>query len=478
MAGESKSQARALGGQQLAQAAGLVVVGFIMSRLLGLVRNALLNATFGAGFELDAYNAALRPPETIFLVVAGGALASAFIPTFTDYLAEGKRSDAWRLANSVIVLVTLVMIALSVASMIFAPQIASTLLAPEFPADKQQLTTALLRIMLLTPIIFGISGLMMALLNAHQRFFLPAIAPAVYNLGIIMGVLVFAPSIGIFGAAWGAVLGALGHLLVQIPGLIAIELPFQPQQTRINHPGVGEVLRLMGPRVLGLAVIQINFWVNIALASGMVEGSVTALQNAFYVLLLPQGVIAQSLATAVFPTFSAQVSEGRTDQLAVTLGQVLRAVLFLSIPATVGLVILRLPISRLIFEYGEFTFAASQATAWALLFYGMGLASHALVEVLSRVFYALHDTWTPVVVGGGAMALNVGLSFWLITWVGQPDSLAMGPFAGLALANTIATTLEALLRLVLIIRRVGGLDVGRLSASAGRSALVSAIMGA
>jgi len=451
------------------------MIGFVLSRVLGLLRDAIIAGVFGNGMAFDAYVAASRPPETIFLVVAGGALASAFIPTFSSAIEQGQREQAWRLTNVVITLVTLAMALICVVCIIFARQIV-VLWVPEFSVEKQALTAQLMRIMLISPIIFGASGLLMGLLNAHQRFLLPALAPSLYNAGIIFGALALAPVMGVSGLAWGVVIGAALHLLVQLPGVAAIHLPFRPVLD-VSNPGVREVARLMGPRVLGLAIVQINFWVNIGLASGMVEGSVGALQRAFMVLLLPQGLIAQSVATAVFPTFAAQAAREDTGALRQTLGAVLRAVLFLSIPATVGLILLRVPVIRLIFEHGQFTPLDTQATAWALLFYGLGLAAHALVEIVTRAFYALHDTRTPVLVGGGAMLLNILLSLLLIRVIGQPASLAQGPFAGLALANTLATTLEGLALLWLITPRVGGLEGRRMLNGTLRAGAASAVMG-
>jgi putative peptidoglycan lipid II flippase len=221
----------------------------------------------------------------------------------------------------------------------------------------------------------------------------------------------------------------------------------------------------------------VNFWVNIALASGMQEGSVSALDRAWKLFLLPQGVIAQSAANAVFPTFSYHAAQGDTAALSRIMGQVLRAVLFLALPAMVGLIILRLPIVRILYERGEFTYTDSLATSWALLFYALGLVSHSLVEIVTRAFYALHDTRTPVLVGGVAMVLNVGLSFGLIHVVGTWGVLAHGPFAGLALANTLATTLEGLALLALITPRVGGFEGRRTAVGLLKVGAASAGMG-
>ncbi|MGB4676907.1 MAG: murein biosynthesis integral membrane protein MurJ, partial [Aggregatilineales bacterium] len=456
---ESQPASRALSSRQIARAAGLVMIGFALSRLLGLLRASILAGVFGADRAYEAFVVALQVPDTIFFVIAGGAIGSAFIPTFTDYLAEGRVKEGWRMASSVINLLILGLVVVAGLTALFAGPIVRYVIAPGFDAEATALTVRLMRIMLISPIVFGISGLQMGVLNAHQRFLLPALAPSMYSIGIIIGAVVIAPlfDIGIFGAAWGVVLGAVLHLGVQVPGLLKLRAPYH-LLIDVTDPGVREVARLMGPRVLGQAIVQVNFWVNKALASGMVEGSLAALDRAWYVMMLPQGLIAQSVATVVFPTFAAQVAAEDTAALRRTLGQVLRSVLFLAIPATVGLIVLRLPIVRLIYEHGDFSAADSEAVSWALLFFGLGLIAHSLVEIVTRAFYAMHDTRTPVLIGGAAMLLNVVLSFTLIRFIGDSGSLVRGPFAGLALANTIATTLEAALLLALVGPRVGGLE--------------------
>ncbi|MBN1428405.1 MAG: murein biosynthesis integral membrane protein MurJ [Anaerolineae bacterium] len=467
---------RALSGQQITRAAGLVMVGFILSRVLGLARDAIISAIFGNGMVFDAYVAASQPPETLFFVIAGGALGSAFIPTFASYLEQNKREEAWRMANTVIGLIALIMVVLAGLFAVFAKPIVVSVLAVDFDPEKQALTAGLMQVMLISPVIFGISGLLTGILNTHQRFLLPALAPSLYNLGIIGGAVFLSPSMGIYGAAWGVVIGAALYSLIQLPGIVALKPP-RLLAFDLRHPGVHEVLRLMGPRVIGLAIVQANFWINILLASGMVDGSLGALRRAFTVMLLPQGVIAQSVANAVFPTFSIYAARDDKAQLRSTLGQVLRAVLFLSLPATIGLIVLRLPVVRLLYERGAFTLPDSQATAWALLFYGLGLVFHSLLEVVTRAYYALHDTRTPVLIGGGAMILNVILSLALMQVIGQPGSLVMGPFAGLALANTLATMLESIILLALIRSRIGGLEGRSMLSSVGRAGAAGAVMG-
>lgn len=474
---QPKSSTGALSGQGIIRAAILVLIGTILSRVIGLLRESLLAHAFGGGFEYEAYLAALRPTETIFFVVAGGALGSAFIPTFASYLVKDQREKAWRLGSAVANLITLVLIVLAGLTALFARPIVVPLLVPGFDPAFQDLTAHLMQIMLISPVIFGVSGLLMGVLNAHQRFLLPALAGVMYNVGIVFGVVVLARPFGIVGVAWGAVIGALLHFLIQIPALLSIQPKYTPTLD-IYSPDVRHIARLMAPRVLGLSIVQINFWVNTNLASGMIVGSYAALTRAWTVMLMPQAVIAQSVANAVFPTFAVHAAQGDTRALRSTMIQVTRAVLFLSIPASVALIVLRLPIVNVIFGYGEFTPTDAEATAWALLFFAMGLVSHSLVEILTRAFYALHDTRTPVIIGGGAMILNIVLSLILIQFIGDPNVLETGTFAGLALANTLATTLEGLILIVLIRAKVGGLDVRPLLIGISRASIASAAMGA
>ena len=453
--------------RQIARAAGLVMILFVLSRLMGLVREMIIGAQFGTSADLDAYLAAFRLPDLLFQLVAGGALGSAFIPTFTSYLARQDRDGAWRLASGVANLFLAIMTVVASLAAALAPWLVREVIAPGFDPAQQALTARLMRLMLLTPVIFGLSGLVMGALNAHQHFLLPAVAPILYNLAIVGGALGLAPRLGVTGLAVGVVAGSVMHLLVQVPGLVRFKARYWPTLT-LRDPGVREVGRLMAPRVLGLAAVQVNFMVNTMLASGLAEGSLSALNFAWLMMLLPQGVFAQAVATAAFPTFSALAARDEIDEMRGTLSATLRAVLFLSIPAAVGLWVLRVPLIQLLFQRGAFEASSTEAVAWALQFYALGLPAHAGVEVVARAFYALHDTRTPVAISLAAMGLNVVLSLVLI-----------GPMShgGLALANTAATTLELLGMLALIRRRLGGIEGERLVRASGRVVLAATLMG-
>ena len=471
---EAETTAAHRGSRQIARAAGVVMAAFVLSNVVGLVRQILVSQAFGTGAAIDAFNAASRLPDLLFNLVAGGALGSAFIPTFTGFLARGQRARAWRLASSIANLVALVLALTSVLAWLWAPAIVRYALAPGFPPSQQALTVSLLRILLISPLVFGLSGLTMGILNAHQKFLLAALAPTMYWLGMIFGVVVWAPRWGIFGLAWGAVLGAALHLAVQLPGLWRLPGKLYTFTLGLRDAAVREVGRLMAPRVLGVAIVQLNFWINVVLASSQPKGSLTAIQVAWAVMTMPQVVIAQAIAIAALPTFSAQVAQGKIKAMRRSLADTLRGVVLLALPAAVGLVLLRRPVVALLFQRGAFDAHSTALVAWALLWYTLGLVSHSVVEIVARAFYALHDTKTPVLIGGAAMSLNVALS---LACVALFRGWGWMPHGGLALANTIATTLEMIGLLLVMRRRLRGLEGGHLGQGVFQAALASTVMG-
>jgi putative peptidoglycan lipid II flippase len=460
------------GRSQIARAATLVMVLFVLSRLLGLGRQMVIGALFGTGGDVDAYLAANRITETVFLIVAGGALGSAFIPTFAAHLAREDLVGAWRLASSVINLTTIVMTLVTGLIALFAPTLVSALIAPGLSAPLQTLTVRLLRLMLVTPIIFGVSGVVMGALNAHQHFLLPALAPSIYNLSIIGGAVVLGPRLGVLGMAIGVLVGSALHLLVQVPQLLHYRARYVPI-LGLDNPSVREVGRLMAPRVLGAAVVQINLVITNSLATRMGEGAISAINFAWMLMLLPQGVFAQAVGTAAFPTFAAQAARGEWEELRDALSATLRGILFLSIPAAMGLIALGRPLVSLLFERGAFEAASTNAVAGVLIFFALGLVGHAGLEIVARAFYALHDTLTPVWVGGLAMGLNVALSLTLPPLFASAD---LRPSGGLALANSLATLLEFAVLLLLIRRRMNGIHGRRILGALTKSGLAALAM--
>ncbi|MBL8100402.1 MAG: murein biosynthesis integral membrane protein MurJ [Anaerolineales bacterium] len=452
--------------QQIARAAGTVMFAILLGQITGLIRGVLVAQTFGASPQLDSFFAANRVSETLFLLVAGGALGSAFIPTFTGLLAKDEKDSAWRLASSIANALTLILILLALLIGFFAPQIVRFALAPGLATDPQlfSLTVTLLRIQLISAVLFGLGGLIVGILNAHQIFLIPALTPALYQLGIIFGVLFLAPSMGVYGLAWGVVIGAVFYLVIQLPSLLKILLNFRRQTADRRPPSFyfdfkdsnfKQVILLMGPRLLGVAIVQLNFWVNTWLASQMQSGSVTGLYYGFSLMLMAQAVIAQSVAIAAMPTFSAQHALGQQDEMRSSLASSLRGIILLALPASVGLILLREPIISLLYQRGEFDSNSVQLVSWALLWYAAGLVGHSIMEVLTRAFYAQHDTKTPVIIGVIAMGLNVIFS---ITFSKLFTSIGWLPLGGLAFANSLATAIEATVLFIVMRKRLNGIE--------------------
>lgn len=450
------------------------MAAFILSQLTGLARSMIVLRTFGAGPEMDAFTAANQVTDTLFALVAGGALASSFIPTFTGLLAKDDQRGAWKLASAIGNLVLLVMTLAAALAAIFAAHIVRYTLAPGFAADPAQmaLTVDLVRLMMPAAVIFGLSGLVMGILNSFQIFFIPALTPSMYSLGLIFGATVLAPRLGIYGLGWGVLIGAGLHLALQIPTLLRRRGQYFPT-LGLKLASVREVGRLLGPRLFGVAVVYLNGWVNVYLASFQPEGSVTAIKAAFALMLMPQAAIAQSIATAAMPTLSRQYALGKVDEVRSSLAAGLRGVLLLSLPASLGLLLLRRPLIVLLYRSEAFASRSVELVAWALLWYAAGLVGHSLVEVLARAFYALHDTRTPVSIGAAAMSLNILFS---LTFTVLFSRVGWAPHGGLALANSLATGLEAVGLLILMRRRLNGLEGSELMTAGIKAGAATAVM--
>lgn len=454
--------------RRLAQATLVVLTGFLASRLLGVVRNIVIAAHFGTGDEYSAYLAAIAVPDTVFQVLVGGAVGSAFIPVFQRYLARGDENEAWRLTSSVINFGVLVAGGTAVILGAFARPLMDLLLVGNQDPEFRDLAASLTRILLISPAIFAASTFCASVLNSYHRFAVAALAPLMYNLAIIGGAVLLSGSLGIRGLAIGAVVGAGLHLLVQVPALAKIHMRWRPI-VDLRQSGVREVARLFTPRVLGLGAVQLNKVLSTVLfASFLVRGSMAYLDYAWLMIMTPLA-LAMAVGTAVFPTLSQSGTLNRQGQLQQVFLVSLRMVLFVTIPASVGLMVLGQPVIRLFFERREFTAVSTEATAYALAFFAIGLAGHATVEIVDRVFYALHDTRTPVLVAVAAIVLNVLCSLVLMR---TPLN-----YGGLALANSIAALAEAGILVHLVARRLPGLPAGDLGVTALRILAGSLVMG-
>jgi putative peptidoglycan lipid II flippase len=452
----------------LVTASLILTVAALASRLLGWIRLLVIGSQFGASRELDAYFAAFRIPDAIFQLVVAGALSAALIPVFSSYRARGQDREAWQLASSVINLVLIALAALSLLMAIFAP-VFVPIVAPGFDAPTTELTIRMTRVMLLSPVLIGMGAVVTGILNSYGQFTIPAIAPLLYNVAIIGAAIFLAPIMGVEGLAVGVAIGSLAHLAVQLPNLARVGQRYD-LTIGLGHPGVRRVAWLMGPRTLGLAAGQINFLVSTVLASGLPEGSLTAYNYAFQLSQIPVGVIGVSIAVALFPTLSTDAALGRIGEIRRQVAGAVRVLVFVAAPLTAVMIVLREPLTSVFYQYGLFSQSATDRTASTLLFFAIGLVGHIVVHVLTRAFYAMQDTRTPVAWAIVAVAINVPL---MATLVGP-----MG-VEGLALALSIASVIEVIGLLWFLRRRLESVEeaaIARSVARAGIAALAAALL--
>ena len=447
--------------------AGLVVSGaFLVSRVLGWVRYTVIGAGFEAP-ELDAYFAAFRLPDFIFQLVAAGALSSSLIPVVAGLLAADERDRAWRVVSSVANLM-LIGLAIAAAVMFVLAPVIIPAITPGFTQAGWDRTVDLTRIMLLSPIFLALGSVATSLLNAEGRFAASAVAPIVYNLAIIGGALILGPSLGVTGLAISVVLGSLGHLLVQVPNILAAGY----RHTRgvdLADPAARKALTLMAPRAVGLGATQITFLVVTSIATVLGTGALTAFNFAFLLLQIPLGVIGVPLGVVVLPALSREAATGRLDEFAGLVSRGARLLLFVMLPiAGLGMV-LRREIVELLFGYGRFDAASVDLTAATLLTFLVGLAAHALIAVLARAFYARQDTATPVAAAVASVLVNTTLSIALAGPLGLP---------GIGLAIAIGAWFEAALLLGLLRRHVPQFSLWPIVLVAVRSLTATAAMSA
>jgi len=383
--------------------------------------------------------------------VAGGALATAFIPVFADFLAEDDRAGAWRLASAITNLVVLVVAVLAALAALLAPWLVRTLIAPGFDPAQQAETASVMRIVLMSTVIFGVSAVQGSVLNGFKHFLLPALAPVVYPLGVVAGAIWLAPSLGVQGLAVGAVIGSLLHLLIKVPALIRYGFRWRPVlDLRGEHSlAVRQVGVLMGPRVLDLGVFHLTLLATTNLASRLGAGGVSAVEWGWDAMQLPETIIGTAFGLVAFPTLAELAAQGDRDGLRATLGETLRSVIALSVPAAVGLILLGRPLLALLYQRGEFDAAATEAVYATLRFFALGLVGHVCLELAARAFFAQKDTMTPLLIAAASAVVNIGLGISL-----------MGPLGagGLALANSLAVTAEVLVLLWFLRRRWGSVE--------------------
>jgi putative peptidoglycan lipid II flippase len=445
------------------------------SRVLGLAREQVVAYLFGAGHAVDAFNVAFRIPNLLRDLFAEGAMSAAFVPTFSRYLSTRGRTEAWELGGRVLTVLALTTAAIAVAGMVLAEPIVR-LFAGDYAAvpGKLELTVTLTRVMFPFLTLVAIAAAVMGMLNSLNRFFLPALSPAMFNVATIACALVLAPVLpglgwpAVTALAIGTIIGGLGQIALQWPALRREGFRYAPS-LRIRDEGVRQILVLMLPGLIGLAGVQINLFVNTVLATREGEGAVSWLNYAFRVMYMPIGLFGVSVATASLPSLSRHAANHDLAAVRATLSDGLRLMLMLNVPATAGLIVLATPIVALLFEHGAFTGADTAATSGALAFYAIGLVGYSAVKLAVPAFYALKDSRTPVTLSLLTVAVNVGLNLWLVGLIG---------YQGLALGTALSALVNAIMLLELLRRRLGGLEGRRVSMALVKITGASVVMAA
>ena len=434
--------------KNIARAAGVLGFATIISRVMGMVRDMVVARLFGAGFATDAFIAAFQIPNMLRRFFAEGALTSAFVPTFSEYLTRKGEAEARNLANVCFTLLTIVMAVVTILGVVFSPLIVN-LMFPGFKAEPAKLELTILLNRLMFPYIFLVSlvALCMGILNTVRHFFTPAISTVFLNLSMILCALFLHSwfQIPIVALAVGVLLGGVLQLLLQLPVLYRKGFPLRPRFD-FRHPAVRRIALLMGPSVFGVGVYYLNIAVGAILASLLPQGSVSYLYYAQRLFEFPQGIFTVSVAQAVLPSMSRQAAAGEMDALKESLAFGLKLTLFITIPAMAGLLVCSTPIFSLIFMGGAFDYAKAEMCGVALFYYSLGLSMVALVRVLVPAFYALKDTRTPVVIAFIAFVLNLCFSLAL-----------MGPLkhGGLALASSLSALGNMVLLLYYLREKIG-----------------------
>lgn len=469
----------------VARSARTVSLAVMGSRVLGLVREQVLAALFGASREFDAFITAFRIPNLLRDLFAEGALSAAFVTTFTKKLTAEGDAPAWRLANLVLNALLVVLSLITLAGIAVAPSLVR-LIAPGFEAHpgKVELTTQLTRIMFPFIVLVAMAALAMGMLNARKRFGIPASASMMFNIFSIVGgvgfIWLLAPGFfdnpgdaalaarAMMAMSIGTLLGGAGQLAIQLPSLFAAGYRYRPILDW-KDDGLRQVMRLLLPAVLGVAAVQVNVFVNNWFASFFGDGAVTHLNCAFRLMQFPIGVFGVAISVATLPVISAHAARGDSGEFRETLSRSMRLAIFLCLPSACGLAVLAEPIIGAIYQHGRFDAAATAATAQCLRAYAIGLAGYAALKVIAPTFYALGDSRTPAWVSAGSIVVNGGMCYLL--------GMVMGLKAtGLALSTSCVALVNFGLLVMLMRRKVDRLDLRRVLRSTVKIAAASAVM--
>lgn len=453
-------------GPNVAKAGGIMVASLLLSRVLGLVRDAIIAGTFTPGIFTDSYRLAFSIPDLLFFLISGGALSSAFIPVFSEYWHTNREEDAWTVFSVVTTVMSLIVLVFIVLAWIFALPLAH-MIAPGKAAETLPLIATMSRIVLPAQFAFFIGGLMFGTLYARQMFTVPGLGPNIYNIGIIFGAVVlsglFTP--GVIGMSWGATIGAIiGNLVIPIFALKKLGVKFRISFD-VSHPGVKKVFGLMIPVVLGLSLPGVFGLIMQAFGSYYPDGTNTVLEYSNKLMQAPLGIFGQSLAIAVFPALTQFFAQNRMDMYRQQLDSTLRQVIYLTVPISVLMAIMAPQLVAALYLHGKFTQEAAIQTALCLQLFAVGIWAWCLHPILMRAFYAIQDTVTPIVLG----TLTTGI------FIGGLLLLRMTPlgYRALPLASSLAAMVLVILMAIFVSRKTGGIDVQGIFLTVGKSLIGS-----
>lgn len=445
----------------------IIMATVIATKFLGLIRDRLLAHSFTPD-SVAIFFAAFRIPDLIFQLFIFGTLSVAFIPVFTEFLEEKGEKEAFKLAQSILSLSLILLLAITIFVSVFAGPLTS-MIVPGFTPEQKDQVAQLTRIILLGQLILTIGAFFIGISQSFQRFIIPSLAGFFYNLGIILGIFLFASGFGITGAAFGVVIGAIFHILVQLPLVWSLGFRFQ-HITTIFHPGVKELFKLMSIRTFGLAAEQINETVGVILASLVSTASVTYLTFAQHLQIVPIGLFGATIAQAALPVLSSERARGRMDEFKTTLLTTAHQILFLALPATAILIVLRIPSVRLVFGASQFDWPSTVLTGQTLAYLSVGLSAQALSLLFVRGFYALKDTKTPVLISLVVVVTNIILSFYFIKF------LKLDVW-GLGLAGSISAVLSVVLQFIALDKKVNGFSKDQVYVPFLKMLMATVIMG-
>ena len=468
-------------------AALLLGVSALISRLLGLVRDRLLAGTFGAGQDLDVYFAAFRIPDFVYAILITGGISVIFLPVFSEYFKKSEE-ESWQLTSNVLNCFLVLLIVICGVLAIFTPWLIK-FVTPGFNPEQKTLVVSLTRIMFLSPIFLGLSSLFSGILHYFNRFFAYAIAPILYNLGIIIGILFLVPIFGLWGLAYGVILGAILHWLVQIPAAKNSGFKYLPI-FNFKSSGLVKIFKLMVPRTIGSAAYHVNLIVITAIASTLTVGSISILNFANNLRFFPIGIIGASFALASFPALSRAWVNGQREEFLQNFSSVLRQILFLIIPVSLFVFLLRAQLVRLILGTGEFGWLETRLTAASLGLFCFSIFAFASISFLVRVFYSFQDTKTPVILSLMAIALSISLCFLFVWLLGFPnlfqgfmienlklDGIQDIGVVGLPLALSISGIFQFSLLLFFLRKKLGHIRLMEIRSSFSKIILATVLMG-